>query len=204
MGEAVVQIREVADHLQALAARADALSLMYESGSDRGQSLAWLLRKVKDLGTKAKSYIYDITNLESHHPYRTRLRTRAMDVELNERIERMERTQKELQEQLAKAQQEARDQMMRSREESREHKDQMDRMLKMLTAMSNGQGLAQSPDITEPHSRDNQDRSIPQIHATSRSCNAKGISSREPSRPGATTRPTYPSGGRYIRIKRWG
>ncbi|KAA3465693.1 golgin subfamily A member 5-like [Gossypium australe] len=57
MGEAVAQIREAADHLQTLAVRADMLSLMYESGSKRGQSLAWLLRKIKDLGIRARSYM---------------------------------------------------------------------------------------------------------------------------------------------------
>ncbi|KAA3483832.1 golgin subfamily A member 5-like [Gossypium australe] len=57
MDKAVAQIREVADHLQALAVRADALSLMYDSRSERGQSLAWLLRKVKYLGIRAKSYM---------------------------------------------------------------------------------------------------------------------------------------------------
>ncbi|MFQ6652941.1 hypothetical protein Gotur_024582, partial [Gossypium turneri] len=37
MGEAVVQIREVADHLQALAVQADTLSVKYELESSRGQ-----------------------------------------------------------------------------------------------------------------------------------------------------------------------
>ncbi|KAG8473515.1 hypothetical protein CXB51_035632 [Gossypium anomalum] len=36
MGEAVAQVREVADHLQTLAVQADVLSLKYESESDRG------------------------------------------------------------------------------------------------------------------------------------------------------------------------
>ncbi|KAG8492560.1 hypothetical protein CXB51_009962 [Gossypium anomalum] len=38
MGEAVAQVREVADHLQTLAVQADVLSLKYESESDRGQT----------------------------------------------------------------------------------------------------------------------------------------------------------------------
>ncbi|MBA0672324.1 hypothetical protein Goklo_029459 [Gossypium klotzschianum] len=38
MGEAVVQIREVADHLQTLAVQADTLSVKYELESDRGKS----------------------------------------------------------------------------------------------------------------------------------------------------------------------
>ncbi|MBA0878854.1 hypothetical protein Goshw_015572 [Gossypium schwendimanii] len=37
MGEAVAQVREVADHLQTLAVQADVLSLKYESELDRGQ-----------------------------------------------------------------------------------------------------------------------------------------------------------------------
>ncbi|KAG8485298.1 hypothetical protein CXB51_021825 [Gossypium anomalum] len=55
MGEAVAQVREVTDHLQTLAVQADVLSLKYESESDRGRNLAWLFRKVKALGIRAKS-----------------------------------------------------------------------------------------------------------------------------------------------------
>ncbi|XP_052489869.1 uncharacterized protein LOC128042541 [Gossypium raimondii] len=47
MGEAVIQIREVADHLQTLAVQADTLSVKYELESDRGQVLASLLKKIK-------------------------------------------------------------------------------------------------------------------------------------------------------------
>ncbi|XP_016716100.2 coiled-coil domain-containing protein 102A-like [Gossypium hirsutum] len=57
MGEAISQIREVADHLQALAVQADVLSLKYESESSRGRELAWLLRRVKALSIKAKPYM---------------------------------------------------------------------------------------------------------------------------------------------------
>ncbi|MBA0656002.1 hypothetical protein Goklo_008411 [Gossypium klotzschianum] len=49
MGEVVTQVREVADHLQTLAAQADMLSLKYESESDQGRESAWLLKKVKAL-----------------------------------------------------------------------------------------------------------------------------------------------------------
>ncbi|MFQ6657642.1 hypothetical protein Gotur_027233 [Gossypium turneri] len=49
MGESVVQIREVADHLQALAVQADMLSVKYELESDQGQELASLLKKIKVL-----------------------------------------------------------------------------------------------------------------------------------------------------------
>ena len=57
MGEAVVQVREVADHLQTLAVQADLLSLKFEVESDRGRELAWLLKKVKALGIRAKPYM---------------------------------------------------------------------------------------------------------------------------------------------------
>ncbi|MBA0672432.1 hypothetical protein Goklo_029208, partial [Gossypium klotzschianum] len=52
MGEAVAQVREVADHLQTLAVQADLLSLKYELESDRDRELAWLLKKVKALGIR--------------------------------------------------------------------------------------------------------------------------------------------------------
>ncbi|XP_052484790.1 uncharacterized protein LOC105795679 [Gossypium raimondii] len=57
MGEAVTQVREVADHLQTLAVQADILSLKYESESSRGRELAWLLKRVKALSIKAKPYM---------------------------------------------------------------------------------------------------------------------------------------------------
>ncbi|MBA0673105.1 hypothetical protein Goklo_029304 [Gossypium klotzschianum] len=57
MGEAVVQIREVADHLQTLAVQADVLNLKYELESSRGQKLASLLRKIRVLSVRAKSYV---------------------------------------------------------------------------------------------------------------------------------------------------
>ncbi|MBA0772395.1 hypothetical protein Gotri_007783, partial [Gossypium trilobum] len=52
MGEVVTQVREVADHLQTLAGQADMLSLKYESESDQGRELAWLLKKVKALSIR--------------------------------------------------------------------------------------------------------------------------------------------------------
>ena len=57
MEEAVVQIREVADHVQALAVQADMLSVKYELESDRGQELAVLLRKIRMLSNRAKLYL---------------------------------------------------------------------------------------------------------------------------------------------------
>ncbi|MFQ6657643.1 hypothetical protein Gotur_027233 [Gossypium turneri] len=57
MGESVVQIREVADHLQALAVQADMLSVKYELESDQGQELASLLKKIKVLSVRAKQYL---------------------------------------------------------------------------------------------------------------------------------------------------
>ncbi|PPD66442.1 hypothetical protein GOBAR_DD36677 [Gossypium barbadense] len=77
-------------------------------------------------------------------------------------MERMERTQRELQEQLAKSQQEARDLMVRSREELLEQRDQMAKMMEMMTALVKGKGPMQSPDIVEPpQSRANQDPLYP-------------------------------------------
>ncbi|MBA0702529.1 hypothetical protein Goari_027409 [Gossypium aridum] len=57
MGEAVVQIREVADQLQTLAVQADTLSVKYELESDRGQELASLLKKIRVLSIRAKPYL---------------------------------------------------------------------------------------------------------------------------------------------------
>ena len=57
MGEAIVQIREVADHLQDLAMQANVLSAKYESMSDRGRELALLLDRVKTLSLRAKAYL---------------------------------------------------------------------------------------------------------------------------------------------------
>ncbi|XP_052877431.1 uncharacterized protein LOC128284007 [Gossypium arboreum] len=57
MGEAIAQIREVADHLQTLAVQADVLGVKYELESDRGRELACLLRKVKALGVRARPYM---------------------------------------------------------------------------------------------------------------------------------------------------
>ncbi|GMI75132.1 hypothetical protein HRI_001182500 [Hibiscus trionum] len=57
MAEALVQVREVAEHLQTLAVQADVLSLQTELESDRGKKLAWLFRKIRILGVKAKQYM---------------------------------------------------------------------------------------------------------------------------------------------------
>ncbi|MFQ6671521.1 hypothetical protein Gotur_036042 [Gossypium turneri] len=57
MEEAVVQIREVGDHIQTLAVQADMLSVKYELESDRGQELALLLRKIRILSNRAKLYL---------------------------------------------------------------------------------------------------------------------------------------------------
>ncbi|MFQ6631061.1 hypothetical protein Gotur_008955, partial [Gossypium turneri] len=55
MGEAVVQIQEVAEHLQTLAIQADILSVKCELESDRGQKLASLLREIKVLSIRDMS-----------------------------------------------------------------------------------------------------------------------------------------------------
>ncbi|XP_040932059.1 uncharacterized protein [Gossypium hirsutum] len=57
MGEAVAQIREVADYLQTLAVQADVLTVKYELESDQGCELAYLLKKVKALSIRAKLYM---------------------------------------------------------------------------------------------------------------------------------------------------
>ncbi|XP_016740229.2 tropomyosin-1-like [Gossypium hirsutum] len=57
MGEAVVQIQRVTEHLQTLAIQADILSVKYESESDQGQKLASLLREIKLLSVRAKPYL---------------------------------------------------------------------------------------------------------------------------------------------------
>ena len=57
MEEAITQIREVADYLQALAVQVNTLSMKYELESDRGQELASLLRKIKTLSVRAKFYL---------------------------------------------------------------------------------------------------------------------------------------------------
>ncbi|MBA0635898.1 hypothetical protein Godav_025481 [Gossypium davidsonii] len=59
MGEAVAQIREVADHLQTLAVQPDTLSIKYELESSRGKELASLLKKIRVLSIRAKPYIKD-------------------------------------------------------------------------------------------------------------------------------------------------
>ncbi|KAG8500533.1 hypothetical protein CXB51_004496 [Gossypium anomalum] len=57
MGEAITQIREVADYLQTLVVQANVLSTKYELESDRGQELALLLKKIRALGIRAKFYL---------------------------------------------------------------------------------------------------------------------------------------------------
>ncbi|XP_040951524.1 tropomyosin-1, isoforms 9A/A/B-like [Gossypium hirsutum] len=57
MGEAVAQIREVADYLQTLAVQADTLSVKYELELDRGKELASLFRKIKVLSIRTKLYL---------------------------------------------------------------------------------------------------------------------------------------------------
>ncbi|KAA3488032.1 coiled-coil domain-containing protein 102A-like protein [Gossypium australe] len=67
MGEAVTQVREVADHLQTLTVQADMLSLKYESESDRGRELAWLLKKVKALSIRERPYMVPVTIKPQKH-----------------------------------------------------------------------------------------------------------------------------------------
>ncbi|KAG8471869.1 hypothetical protein CXB51_036919 [Gossypium anomalum] len=133
MGEAITQIREVADYLQALAVQANVLSAKYKLESDRGQELALLLKKIRTLGIRAKFYFNLETNenLPNTHPYGTRKKTEAMDKKL-ERLEQMqkemqEQMQAQVQEQLAKIQQKMRDQMLESQ------KNMMEELTRLLT-----------------------------------------------------------------------
>ena len=57
MGEALDQIRKVAEHLQDLEVQARTLSTMYESSSERGRELTLLLDRVKTLGLRVKVYL---------------------------------------------------------------------------------------------------------------------------------------------------
>ncbi|KAA3485067.1 E3 ubiquitin-protein ligase BRE1-like [Gossypium australe] len=93
MGKAAAQVREVADHLQTLAVQADVLSLKYESESDRGQKLAWLLRKVKDLVLGRSLTLKTNENPPITYRYNTRRKTKAMD----QRLERLEQMQRDMQ-----------------------------------------------------------------------------------------------------------
>ncbi|MBA0671513.1 hypothetical protein Goklo_024119 [Gossypium klotzschianum] len=63
MGKVVVQIREVANHIQTLAVQADILSVKYELETDRGQELALLLKKIRIL-TKTKDMDQRLERLE--------------------------------------------------------------------------------------------------------------------------------------------
>ncbi|MFQ6651516.1 hypothetical protein Gotur_023811, partial [Gossypium turneri] len=89
MGEALAQIREVADHLQTLAVQADTLSVKYELESDRGQELASLLKKIKVL-----------INLETNQAIQHRYGTRAKTKDMDQRLEKLEQCQKEMQDRL--------------------------------------------------------------------------------------------------------
>ncbi|KAG8489360.1 hypothetical protein CXB51_017482 [Gossypium anomalum] len=57
MGEAIAQIREVAEYVQDLAVRADVLSLMCGSSSDIRRELALLLDRVRTLDIRGKAYL---------------------------------------------------------------------------------------------------------------------------------------------------
>ncbi|KAK5772106.1 hypothetical protein PVK06_048377 [Gossypium arboreum] len=58
--EAIAQIREIFEYVRDLAVRADPLSMMYESASDKGRELALLLDKVRTLGIRANAYMKSI------------------------------------------------------------------------------------------------------------------------------------------------
>ncbi|KAA3460666.1 WEB family protein [Gossypium australe] len=103
------------DHLQALAIQADVLSVKYELESDRGRELTWLFKKVKALSIRAR---LDRIIVTLEHHYYARRKAKVMD----QRFEKLEQMQKEvqdrlqaqMQEQLTKVQQDMKDQMLES------------------------------------------------------------------------------------------
>ncbi|MBA0789398.1 hypothetical protein Gotri_006931 [Gossypium trilobum] len=161
MGEAVTQVREVADHLQTLAVQADVLSLNYESESSRGRDLAWLLRKVKALSVKAKPTTLETNkNSPTVYHYGTRRKKKAMD----QRFERLEQLQKEMKEQmqerLEKIQQDMRNETIESQ------KSMMAELTQLLkggndkgkdpmvnTEEENNDSPLYPPGFTPPHAR---------------------------------------------------
>ncbi|KAA3485965.1 hypothetical protein EPI10_029928 [Gossypium australe] len=58
MGEAVTQVREIAEYLRTLAIQADTLSVQFETQSDRRRELASLLTRIKALGFRAKLFLW--------------------------------------------------------------------------------------------------------------------------------------------------
>ncbi|XP_016694419.1 switch-associated protein 70-like [Gossypium hirsutum] len=150
------EIRKVAVHVVQLSNEVEVLSCQFPSS--RRSNISEFLEQVKKYSDIASNF--DTTSLKSRHSYRKRRQVRVMEVEFNERIERMKRIQKELQEQLAKSQQEIRDLMVRSREESLEQRDQMARMMEMMSALVKGKGPI-NPDVVEPQSRVNLDQDPP-------------------------------------------
>ncbi|KAG8492445.1 hypothetical protein CXB51_009585 [Gossypium anomalum] len=105
MGEAISQIREVTDYLQALAVQANTLSIKYELESDRGQELA--------------SNLETNENQPTTHPYGTRKKSMDKKLEKFEQIQKdmQEQIQSQMQEQLAKIQREMKEQMMETQRE---------------------------------------------------------------------------------------
>ncbi|KAG8495885.1 hypothetical protein CXB51_007511 [Gossypium anomalum] len=184
MGEAITQIREVADYLQTLAVQVDILSVKYELESDRGQELASLFMKIKALSVRAKSYFNLETdeNLSSTHPYGTR--TKAMDKKL-ERLEQMqkemqEQMQAQVQEQLAKIQQEMRDQMLESQ------RNMMEELTRLLT---NRPDKGKGPMVDTGNN--NEDPLYPPGFAPA---NAQTQHETHTQRPSITEDPPYPPG----------
>ncbi|MFQ6668839.1 hypothetical protein Gotur_034337 [Gossypium turneri] len=105
--------------------QADLLSLKYESESDQGQELAQLFRKVKALSVRAKPYI-------------TRAKSKIMD----QRLEKLERLQKEMQDQLQTQMKEQMEKiqhdMVQKMQESQN--DLMTKMTQLLKGVDKGKG----------------------------------------------------------------
>ncbi|XP_016676493.1 restin homolog [Gossypium hirsutum] len=83
MREIVTQIREVADYLQTLVVQAEILSVKYELESDPGQELALLLRKIKALSIRAKSYCNSLQMQEQLVKIQQEMKDQMMDSQRN-------------------------------------------------------------------------------------------------------------------------
>ncbi|XP_040964505.1 centrosomal protein of 135 kDa-like [Gossypium hirsutum] len=133
MGEAVVQIQGVAEHLQTLAIQADVLSVKYESESDQGQKLASLLREIKVL-----------INLETNQPTRHRYGTRAKTKDMDQRLEKLEQYQKKMQDRLQLQMQERLDKMKQEMSEKM-RESQEDIVAKLTRLITNGGDKGKGP-----------------------------------------------------------
>ncbi|KAK8978445.1 hypothetical protein V6N11_008756 [Hibiscus sabdariffa] len=98
MSEALVQVKEVAEHLQTLAVQADVISVQTELESTQGKRLTSLLREIKLLA------ILGHTDKQKQHPYFTRSKSKKM-AEIVEEVEKIRKEiKKEMKDLLDKSQ----------------------------------------------------------------------------------------------------